>query len=60
MDDEEDPFDTYLVVRNQSGDHSIWPAIKPIPPGWDQLGVEASREACLDWIEENWAGPSLS
>ncbi len=60
MDNDSDPFETYVIVRNERGDNSIWPAIKPLPAGWLSLGVEASREACLDWIEANWEGPSLN
>ena len=60
MDEEADPFDIYLVVRNDRGDHSIWPAIKPLPSGWVALGVQDTREDCLNWIDKNWSGPSLS
>lgn len=59
MQDEDDPFDIYLVVRNARGDHSIWPVIKPLPSGWESLGITGLRKECLDWIEDNWAGPSL-
>ncbi|CAE6791768.1 hypothetical protein R70006_04885 [Paraburkholderia domus] len=57
--EDDDPFEHWRVVRNGRGDHSIWPSIKALPDGWEGLGVEGSRHACLDWIERNWSGPSL-
>lgn len=58
-DEDEDPFEHWRVVRNDNGDYSIWPQVKPLPGGWTEVGVEACRKECLDWIEQNWAGPTL-
>ncbi|MDK2125423.1 MbtH family NRPS accessory protein [Parachitinimonas caeni] len=57
--DERDPFEHYLVVRNAKGDHSIWPSVKTLPAGWDPLDMKGSRAECLSWIEQNWSGPQL-
>jgi MbtH protein len=58
-DEDEDPFETYVVVRNERGDHSVWPTVKSVPAGWSALDFSGSRSECLDWIEAHWAGPSM-
>ncbi|WP_424217340.1 MbtH family protein (plasmid) [Streptomyces sp. BI20] len=49
------PFDNpdrpYLVLRNERSDHSLWPAGIDVPAGWDVVHTEASREACVAYIE---------
>lgn len=59
-DESADPFDSYVVVRNARGDHSVWPIIKPMPDGWEPLECTGDRNHCLDWIGENWAGPGMA
>ncbi len=51
----EDAEGTYLVLVNDEGQHSLWPAFVPIPDGWASVLVESSRQECLDYVEENWA-----
>lgn len=58
-DDDDDPFENYVVVRNDRNDHSVWPTVKPTPAGWHPLDCSGTRTACLDWIEANWAGPTM-
>lgn len=60
MTSEDDPFTSYFVVHNADGDYSIWPAVKEIPAGWEAVGAAAARGDCLDWIEANWTGPTLT
>jgi MbtH protein len=57
-DDDADPFDTYRVVVNAEGDHSIWPAVRDLPNGWNATGPEGSKADCLAWIDANWSGPT--
>ncbi len=48
-----DPTD-HLVVENAAGHRSIWATVRgEPPPGWFKIGKPRSREACLDWIEQN-------
>jgi MbtH protein len=49
-----DPFDEYMVVRNDEEQYSIWPAVRDLPAGWHEAGVRGSRQHCLDRIEELW------
>jgi MbtH protein len=52
------PFDDedgrFLVLRNDEGQHSLWPAFIDVPAGWQVVHEEDSRAACLQYIEDNW------
>ncbi|MGW7533023.1 MbtH family protein [Amycolatopsis sp. NPDC054798] len=52
------PFDqedgVFLVLVNEEGQHSLWPASAGIPSGWTKVHGEASRRDCLDYVEANW------
>ena len=50
----EDPDAEYLVLVNDEGQHSLWPAFREIPAGWTTVGPKGKRQECLDWIEANW------
>jgi MbtH protein len=53
------PFDdeagAFYVLVNDEEQHSLWPAFAEIPAGWRAVFGEASRSACLDYVDENWA-----
>lgn len=44
----------HLVVKNHEDQYSIWPAERPLPAGWQQVGTPGSREECLAFIEGAW------
>lgn len=52
------PFDNedgvFLVLVNDEGQHSLWPAFAEVPAGWEVVFPEDSRQSCLDYIEANW------
>ncbi|MFC4564150.1 cytochrome P450 [Nocardiopsis mangrovi] len=50
----EDPDGSYLVLVNDDGQHSLWPAFADVPPGWTVRHGRAGRDACLDHIERAW------
>lgn len=50
----EDENGAYLVLVNQEGQHSLWPAFREIPAGWTAAGPRGKRTECLAWINENW------
>ncbi|WP_309237745.1 MbtH family protein [Streptomyces albidus (ex Kaewkla and Franco 2022)] len=50
----EDPDADYFVLVNDEGQHSLWPAFADVPEGWTVAHGEDRREACLDYINENW------
>lgn len=45
---------SYFVLVNDEGQHSLWPSFATIPDGWQAVFGEESRQACLDYVEENW------
>jgi MbtH protein len=50
----EDENGEYLVLVNDEGQYSLWPAFLDIPLGWTATGPRGERKACLAWIDENW------
>jgi MbtH protein len=50
----DDPEGTFLVLVNEEGQHSLWPAFCTVPTGWRVALQESSREAALEYVEENW------
>jgi MbtH protein len=50
----EDPDATYLVLVNDEGQHSLWPAFAEVPTGWTAMLQESSRADALDYVEKNW------
>ncbi len=43
----------YVVVRNAEDQHSLWPAGKAIPAGWE-LRYRGNRESCLEYVRRAW------
>lgn len=50
----ENPDGRYLVLVNDEGQYSLWPVFVEVPAGWTVAHPEDDRQACLDYIEENW------
>ncbi|NDU74733.1 MbtH family NRPS accessory protein [Actinomadura sp. DSM 109109] len=50
----EDPEGTYLVLVNGEGQHSLWPSFAEVPAGWTVAKDEDTRQACLDYVNQNW------
>lgn len=50
----EDENGVYLVLANDEGQHSLWPAALAVPEGWRTVHGEAGRASCLEYIEANW------
>lgn len=47
-------MNAWIVVRNDEEQFSVWPSEREIPSGWQAVGVQGSREECLDYIETAW------
>lgn len=45
---------TFVVVINDEEQYSIWPQHKPVPAGWQCVGVEGDKATCLAHIEQVW------
>ncbi|WP_018681937.1 MbtH family protein [Actinokineospora enzanensis] len=50
----DDPDGRFLVLVNAEGQHSLWPAFTEVPGGWTVAHGEDTRQACLDYVNENW------
>lgn len=52
------PFDdedgSFLVVRNDEGQYSLWPEFAEVPAGWAVVYGPTLRQDSLDYVEENW------
>ena len=52
------PFESddleYIVLINEEGQYSLWPAFREVPIGWETVGPKGDRQKCLDWIETVW------
>ncbi|AMP00701.1 mbtH-like family protein [Collimonas arenae] len=52
------PFDDkqaqFLVLRNDEGQHSLWPTFIDTPAGWTVVLAASDRESCSAYIEANW------
>lgn len=52
------PFDDttadFRVLVNDLQQHSLWPTFADVPDGWTVMFGPDSREACLDFVEQNW------
>ncbi|NEW06373.1 MbtH family NRPS accessory protein [Paenibacillus sp. SYP-B3998] len=44
----------FLVLRNDEGQYSLWPAFALVPPGWVAINEPESRQTCLDYINSQW------
>ena len=50
----EDPDAEYSVLINDEGQYSLWPVFATVPDGWTARLQRASRQECLDHINEHW------
>ncbi|MET9535458.1 MULTISPECIES: MbtH family NRPS accessory protein [unclassified Streptomyces] len=50
----DDPDGEFLVLVNDEGQHSLWPASFDEPDGWRVGHPRDSRSGALAYIEENW------
>jgi MbtH protein len=44
----------FTVVVNHEEQYAIWPAGKPIPEKWREVGAGGTKEACLAHIQQVW------
>ncbi|MFJ4328541.1 MbtH family protein [Streptomyces tricolor] len=50
----ENPDGRYLVLVNDEGQYSLWPAFAEVPAGWAVAQQEAGHAESLAFINENW------
>jgi MbtH protein len=52
--DEQEEMKTFKVVINGEEQYSIWPADRPNPAGWSDVGKSGPKDECLAFIKEVW------
>ncbi|MEV0634079.1 MbtH family protein [Streptomyces sp. NPDC050619] len=50
----EDDEARFLVLVNDEGQHSLWPAFAQVPDGWIVAHPQDTRQACLDYVDKVW------
>lgn len=50
----EDDEAQFLVLVNNEGQYSLWPAFADGPVGWNRVFGPAGREPCLAFTEREW------
>ena len=50
----EDADALYLVLVNDEGQYSLWPAGIAVPDGWITALEADSRSTCLEYVEAQW------
>ena len=50
----EDENETFLVLTNAEGQHSLWPAWKAVPAGWVVRHGPSSKADCANFVRETW------
>lgn len=57
----ETPLDAYtidgalfIVLINDEGQYSIWPAKKVIPDGWKDVGFTGSKQEASSYVDSVW------
>jgi len=50
----DDETETFHVLVNDEGQHSLWPTFVPVPAGWKVMLEAETRAACLAYINEHW------
>jgi MbtH protein len=40
----------YIVVMDENGEYSMWPAGEELPPGWSDTGKSGTQDECLEFI----------
>lgn len=50
----EDESGSYLVLKNEEGQCSLWPHHIDIPDGWVSWHGPDKRQSCIEYIDKNW------
>jgi MbtH protein len=50
----EDDAGAYLVLVNDEGQFSLWPAAAGVPAGWRCAQPAGSRQESLEYVEKHW------
>lgn len=43
-----------VVVRNDEEQYAIWPAGRPVPAGWSEVGFAGTEDECAAHVDQVW------
>jgi MbtH protein len=52
--DFENPEARFKVLINEEEQYSLWPGDLPVPGGWAETGVHASKDECDEYLRKTW------
>ena len=47
-------LDDWIVLVNQEGQYSLWPATRPVPLGWRPAACRGTRDECIRYVDAVW------
>jgi MbtH protein len=50
----DDQGTAFVVLVNDQGQHSLWPAAAEMPAGWSIAHQQDGRQACIEYVDKNW------
>ncbi|MDA3647008.1 MbtH family protein [Saccharopolyspora indica] len=50
----DDPDVSFRVLRNDVGQHCLWPDFADVPGGWEAVHGPAGRAECTAYVTEHW------
>ncbi|WP_410575107.1 MbtH family protein [Amycolatopsis sp. cmx-4-61] len=50
----DDPDGHYVVLVNDEGQYSLWPAFAEVPPGWTVSLARTDRRTALEHVSTHW------
>jgi len=51
---QESEGEIHTVLVNHEGQYSLWLKRNPVPRGWQPVGREGGKAACLEYIKTVW------
>jgi MbtH protein len=52
--DFDSPEARFRVLVNHEEQYSLWPGDLPVPGGWEETGVHASKAECDEYLRKTW------
>jgi MbtH protein len=54
MSSDKDDDRSYVVLKNEEEQYSLWPQDLTVPAGWQEAGQRGSKAECLEYVERVW------
>jgi MbtH protein len=54
MSTDKDDERSYVVLKNDEEQYSLWPLELTIPAGWQEAGKRGTKAECLEYVDKVW------